>query len=446
MKYFDNLLRLFAVILLGLAGFVSYQEIPVWKLFLVKDFSSLDLSVLLVKEQEKIGEVQFLNGSGFKRKMVEESFFKNLKVKDKVFSGDVVTTDESTRAVITLDDGGVLEIQPQSMVKLEFHRQNDGLLKIAKNSKVQVLTGSVKGTGGSKDLQISDRSGQTLVLNKNSSNVVENKPVVKVAPKVSLEKVKKLNLPQRVVAQEPVITPPVENVKPMEIKPVEETPVAKVQPAVTPTEVIPKAVKRPVVSQPPFMGSVGIQPAKIAGLSNLNSNTYNGEDLRNFFVNLKWEEVPGASGYEVLFFTDKNMTQQWFNVKTENNYYRLNQIFNGQLIYKVKALKGNKLISESKPANLNFNFQGPALKNPKHNTQLDKDETVYFFTWEKTNFTDKYILEISKDAQFSKIVKKESEQNFTQVPLLSGVYYWRVSSKHGNFLSSPSKVNTLYIK
>lgn len=451
MKYLDNFLRVVAIFLLVVSGWVYHQETPVWKLFLVKDFNSLDLSMLLIKDQNDLGLISELKGSGLKRRTVNEGIFNSLRVQDTVFGGDIITTDHSTMAVIKFNDGSVLEIQPGSMVKLDFYMDKSGLLKIAKNPKVEVLSGVVTGTGGTQALTMSNGQGQNLTVAAHATNTVQapvkNKPVTRI----NANQLSKLNLP---VAEEVVPNAPglvKESMVPKPVAPV-LNPVAASPAVVAPTapkaEVIPKAPRK-VASIPPksvILATLDVEPSKIAGLKGLNSNLYQGEDIRTFFVDLKWEEVPAATGYKLEFFLDSGLTNPWFQVETGNNYYKLTQMFSGSIFYQVTALHNQKVIGKTKPQPLSFNYQGPELKNPKSGTQLEAAEGFYYFTWEKTNFTDKYVLEVSKDPQFNKIVKKEVTANFVQMPLLSGVYYWRVSSKLGDVVSKPSKVNTLVIK
>lgn len=449
MKYLERFILFSSLVLILAVSAVMVKDIPVWKLFLVTDIKSLDFSVLISKQTDPLGQVSFMSSSGLKRKTLEEGYFNNLKMRDSVFNGDIITTDAITRAVIKFQDGGELEIQPQSMVKIDFSVYKEGLLSIAKTPKVEVLTGSVKGTGGKKQLEISDLDGKVLPSNGEDLS----KPVVKVFNnKLSSDKVAKLNLPKRSVAQLPPTQP--EPVAPVAIP---TPPVPNPSIKNSPESVLPKVEQFQVVKPqpkkqlpPPLpnpMRQVAMEPHKIAGLSTLKDNTYQGEDLRNFFVDLKWEAYPEATGYVLNFYKDVNKSQLWFSTQTPENHYRLTQIFNGQVFYEVKAVKGSKQIGNSTVQNLNFNYKGPALKNPKTNSQLDAESVNYFFTWEKTNFTDKYILEISKDPSFSqKAYRKTVEQNFVQIPLLKGTYYWRVYSVQGEVTSSSSIVNTLFIK
>jgi hypothetical protein len=442
MKWFNTSLTALAIIGALLVGVVSYKDIPVWKLFLVKDFNSLDFSVLLNKEQNFMGEIESLAGSGLKRRMMNEGVFNKLRLSDQVFNGDIIITDALTKAVVKFKDGSTLVIDPGSMVKLEFHSDKTGLLAIAKTPKVAVLSGSVTGTAGLKDLNITNLQGQSLTVAPAETNKVQVKAKVKPLVKINPERLTKLNLPPP--APKPV--PVVEEIKPIAVAKAEPLPV--VPPVVPPKAVIPKELPRKIASVPATaaLGVLDVEPVKIAGLKGLNSNLYQGEDIRTFFVDLKWEAVQQADGYNVEFFLDSALTKPWFQVQTENNYYRLTQIINGTVYYQVIALHRKKAIGKTKPQALTFNYNGPELKNPKSGSLLSAQEGTYYFTWEKTNFTEKYVLEISKTQDFSKIVKKEVDSNFIQIPLLQGTYYWRVSAMMGQVVSRPSKINVVVIK
>jgi hypothetical protein len=61
-------------------------------------------------------------------------------------------------------------------------------------------------------------------------------------------------------------------------------------------------------------------------------------------------------------------------------------------------------------------------------------------TWQKTNFTDFYELELAQDAAFAKIITKEKlRDNFyvyrSPVP---GKYWWRVRGSSGTTMSPES--------
>lgn len=451
MMWVNRLINALAILIFITAATISYKEIPVWKLFLAKDFSSLDWSILLIKDREPLGQVIKFQGTGLKRKFKDESYFNSLKNHEEVYGGDIVSTDDNSSATIKFSDGSELEIAPQSMVKIDFHAEKEGFLKIVKNPKVEVFSGSVKGVGGQNSLKLSSINGEKLTVDAYSVNVLQaNKPKQSQPVKISAAQVQRLQLPPPPVVPQAI---PVNQIPPSSSPPAvaqQAHPTMTSQAQVAPMEVVPKDPPRKVASIPPhrplLMGRLETTPAKIAGMTNLANNTYQGEDLRNFFVDLKWEEDPSATAYNLELFLDSELKKPWFNVKTGNNYYRLTRMFNGTVYYRVQALHNHKVISETKSTALAFKYQGPELKNPKNKSLLQASEGVYYFTWEKTTFTDKYVIEISKDAAFQKVVKKEVENNFVQLPLIGGTYYWRVRAKQGEILSTPSSVNMVVIK
>lgn len=442
MKWTDKIVLFLATTLGAVALTVQVFDVPMWKVFLFKDFSVLELSSLMNSKSVSLGSVHAISGAGLKRKSEEVGYFSALNVKGNVFNGDVLVTDEHTKAVIKFTDGSQLEIAPQSMVKLDFAKAESGLLSIAKTPKIEVLKGNVFDVGTTKHLSIT----KSPVIAK-----VETKPVLK--NRVSLEQIKKLELPKREIAQaepmkvEPLLEPtPEPEVEPVpEVKPL--PPVVTAPPMPKPIVSIPKPQPKPVVAnKPTVLRQVMLDEPKIAGHKGVVDNVYNGEDLRSFFVDLQWEPYAGATSYTVNFYQDANKQSLWFSAKTQDPSYRLSQMFNGTLYYEVEAHKGQTKIGVSKASPLKFAYAAPELQNPQPNSELDASEMNYFFTWEKKNFTSEYIIEVGKDEKFAKTYKKVVKTNFIQMPLLTGTYYWRVFAKNGDLVSSPSQVYKIVIK
>lgn len=348
----------------------------------------------------------------------------------------MVITDETTKAVIKFNDGSQIEINPQSMIKLEFAKNENGLLSIAKSPKVEVLKGNV-----------SDVGLKQLEITKITKAPTKERRYSDFKTKISHEQIQKLELTKsRSIAQEsnqikeqPLV---VETVKEQVSEPMESvqvTPVASKQ-------IVAPESKPEMKTKPSVLKQVETEKPLIAGLSSLNSNAYNGEDLRTFFVDLSWQPYYQATAYLVKFYQDEKLTNLWFSAKTKENKYRMNQMFNGNLYYVVEAYRGNSKVGASLSKSLTFNYQAPELKNPKNNTVLNSEDMQYLFTWDKKNFTSEYVLEIAKDPSFSSGYKKTVKENFVSVPLLKGTYYWRVFAKNGELLSTSSKINVVTIK
>ena len=88
-----------------------------------------------------------------------------------------------------------------------------------------------------------------------------------------------------------------------------------------------------------------------------------------------------------------------------------------------------------------FDFLPPLPVQPDPGATLSEREITadgILFTWQKTNFTDSYDLQVAKDAQFKGIVVDENlEDNFLIVPSPGpGTYWWRTRS-HSKGVTSP---------
>ena len=79
--------------------------------------------------------------------------------------------------------------------------------------------------------------------------------------------------------------------------------------------------------------------------------------------------------------------------------------------------------------------------------QLASEGNSILLTWQKTNFTDFYQIEIARDAGFSSIFKRvDLKENFYVLKSPpSGTYYWRVRSSAKSAFSAPSEVYSLSV-
>jgi hypothetical protein len=130
-------------------------------------------------------------------------------------------------------------------------------------------------------------------------------------------------------------------------------------------------------------------------------------------------------------------------LKTPEYTFNKNKIFVGQFYYKISAKLKSGFVAVSKAQNFAYSFLAPAQVIPKHNAifsnkSLQTSEGRVLMTWQKTNFTIGYELEICTDEKFTKpyLKKNLNENYFILAQPKPGQYWWRVRS-FSETLSSP---------
>lgn len=432
MGFLEKTIKFISYLVVLFSVSIYYTDTPIWKLFLFKDFNSMDWTVLISKKNKDLGKVQTLVGGGLKRKYEDEGFFSNIKTAELVYQGDTISTDSSTKAVLLFKDGSQLEINPMSMIKLDFNQSDSNFLGISKAPKIEVLQGVVADVG-TKSLTITQAPKEIKEVQITQ---------IPLKTRVPSDQLKDIPLPKREIAS--VQEQPLNNqenteqkAESVEVEPPQNfAPVVEIPPT-------PKVIDSPPPIKPLVkkynLKEVLIEKPLISGTESLSDNNYKGEELRDFFVDISWESIKNAEEYEIEFYTNFHKNEKIFQAKTKENKYRYLQIFNGKLFYVVKAKNQQSILATSKINEVEFNFLPPTLKNPSNFAELDKSSTLFFFTWEKKNFTQEYIFEIAKNGDFSTAYSKTIKNNFIKIPLLSGEYTWRVRSKNGNFVSPASK-------
>src|SRR4051794_6627996 len=91
---------------------IYVSEYPIRKFF-----------VELPEDQQgiSIGKVQTLTGS-VTRESFNDAEFKPLATRDALFSQDTIVSGAQASVILQLDDGGLIELGPNTMVKLNFER------------------------------------------------------------------------------------------------------------------------------------------------------------------------------------------------------------------------------------------------------------------------------------------------------------------------------------
>ena len=124
-----------------------------------------------------------------------------------------------------------------------------------------------------------------------------------------------------------------------------------------------------------------------------------------------------------------------------------------RIFYQIKSSLSNGFEVSSPVQQFIFDFQPPKPVVPEDHAVMSKAELSnegdgILFTWQKTNFTEGYVLEIAKDRQFSnKILEKVQKDNFFVFKAVRpGKYYWRVKGYSRGFFSKTSEPYEMVIE
>ncbi len=186
---------------------------------------------------------------------------------------------------------------------------------------------------------------------------------------------------------------------------------------------------------PQFKGIKLLNPL-VSGES-INSNKLTENLLADFSMKVHWKSYEGARKYYLWFGRSPTSKKSLFEKTVEDPEFIFNKdkILTEQIYYKVTSILDNGFIVSSPIEPLTFNYLPPTLVLPTNNSlikmkSIQKNSNRILLTWQKTNFTPTYEVEVSRDAGFTQIaIKRTLKDNYfilTHPP--HGVYWWRVRS------------------
>lgn len=429
-KTVQNISLAVAGLVLALSVLVYVKKIPLWKLFL-NTSKGVDLSVLS-NQKTVMGKVTKINGQELKRKETDEEMFAQVKELNHIYDQDTFWTDSNTSAELELEDGTIINLQPNTMIILDLSPKKD-LLGLSKAPEIKVVTGEITGNAGTGELKVTD-------TRTNSEQIVSSiQKEIKIKTK---HKATAAKIPMAKLALKPnpnLMAQAAEKIKKLEPNP-PPTPVVEVKPEIKEEPKVERkiAAEKPVVIP---ISRLNTDAAKIGGDKFLVDNNLTSPEKKEFYIDLSWDKHPRARSY-LLKILNPQTKKVLHTYSTPNNFLRVKDLFfNGKVLYEVEALLNEKTVGRAPAQEIAFNYLPPTLNKPQNNVRLVNNFKKVYFTWGKTNFTQKYIIEVSSDASFSKVIKQETTSNFTEIGLNSGKYWWRVRSQNGPLMSDPTKVN-----
>jgi hypothetical protein len=459
----------------------------------------------------QVGLVGASQGS-IRRELDGESEFKPIKASDPLFDDDVVVTGPDGGATLQLDDGSLLELGPDSMVRLHFTSKLS-LGGISRAAAIDVVTGSVKSRPSRGQPAVAIPVRRTL----------RPAPIPRLTPSPKPAPVAVAPPPAPSPSPSPSPTPTVDPYKLERVELISpkdgvrlslpshparlELPVAfdwSARPAGKPVQItlyklgpgrrrtqlyrsvaatdaegrgratvvvkspgkyewelrdgqgrpLAEPPKARFALEPEFEGIDPIEP--LIGGKAVSSSRLSGSLLNDFDITLRWKPYPGATRYRVIVRSRRNDAKgPTLERMVTGPSFRFShgQVFSGQFYYQIKAEARNGFIARSELKPFVFSFLAPAPTMPADRSvidaeQLEQENDSVLMTWQKTNFTDWYEIQLSTEPDFKKILRQQRQrENFyvfkSPAP---GRYFWRVRSSSKDIVSPFSRAYELTIK
>jgi hypothetical protein len=442
-----------------------------------------------------VGRVSLLQG-GLRRQFSGEAEFKGIDRDESLYDEDTLVTGPDSTATLVLDDGSTIELAPNTMVRLHFLTRLT-LGGISRAASVDVVAGDIKNKGSDDTRLVVHKAARPIVVAKvipvpkpppppiDPEQLIAVKKVDLIAPRQGTQ----LALDKGTqVLEKPVsftwhVTPPNRAVEVTLFK------LASRAPGAPRTEVFRQVVAdkdgqgtvdwklsspgyyewqlrdskgKPIPGarrssalfwlDPDFEGIDPLEP--LVGGEALSSSKLNGRQLKNFDITLRWKPFPGADKYRIAIRTRPTDPRPVLEktVAQPQYLFNKNKVYNGEIYYQIQSSLRSGFVAHSPVKPFVFSFLAPVPVTPLNHARISADELAnegdsVLITWQKTNFTDYYDLEIAKDPDFKAMaVKERLKENFyvfrSPPPAR---YYWRVRSSTQQVISPYSTAYDLEI-
>lgn len=170
----------------------------------------------------------------------------------------------------------------------------------------------------------------------------------------------------------------------------------------------------------------------------IKTNLYQGEPLRAADLTLRWASFGGSGKYmvDLLDMVGSRVPFQRREAESETLTIGQEQVSKWNFHYRVLTAYTGGFVAVSKPVPFRFEIVAPVAVFPPPQAELSlaqlkkTDRGGLMLTWERTYFSDAYLIEVSQDPGFSRAeVAKTVKHNFiTLKGLKPGRYHWRVKA------------------
>jgi hypothetical protein len=175
----------------------------------------------------------------------------------------------------------------------------------------------------------------------------------------------------------------------------------------------------------------------LVGGKKIASSALQDKLMKDFDIVFKWNKFPGVKKYKIAVLANEKASKPLLEREIEESEYHFNKgkVYQGKVFFKVSAELENGFVVESELKPFVFNFLPPILVIPENKTIIAMGSIKgvgkgILITWQKTNFTENYEIEIAEDQEFktSALKKKLVENYLIFKPEKPGKYWWRVRS------------------
>ncbi|MBI4925113.1 MAG: hypothetical protein HY843_04240 [Bdellovibrio sp.] len=398
---------------------------------------SLRKYILGWEEEQGITQVGKLGDkSGLvRRQLNQEIEFRSIEKTEDLFNFDTIVTNPNGAATVTLNDGGSIELGPNTMVRLSFESKLS-LQGISRAATILVVVGKV--TGQAKDMKIELKSRDkviSLTKDRQSKMEVSEAPLIKAKPELALLTTAVAPPPPVSAGVEIKLLTPKEGEmlhisKDTQIleKKVELT--WKIEPSSVSKQLlvlsrvektengelkIQEIYKKQVTSDeqgsgqetlsikspggyrwelkqsdgtlfqeknyfsgfkinPEFEGIEVLSP--LVGGQLIQSNKYLGAGKKTFDITLQWKPYKDAKNYNIQIIDSPKANKKILEKTADKASYSFNKgkIISGKIYYKISTKLPSGFIASSSPTEFNFNFLPPILVKPLDKAIMQKKD------------------------------------------------------------------------
>jgi hypothetical protein len=419
-----------------------------------------------------------------RRRGEDELAFSTSHSGDPVFVGDTIITGKDSSTKINLSDGSILEIGPESMIKISPVR-TFSFKGIEKKFNVTVQAGAIKAKVEGEAAPIVFQSLTGEVLKEISPPVRQPEeplttPAITTAlPVATIEEPKPLAADFVEITAPPPVEIPAsrESPSPGAVLPVQnnlsEAPAApsklppltqavsrqpetgkmitdflstlKPEPLEVKTEPLPPAAEeRPLLSK--FMAP--LQPVPDLEVTPLPAKPLISDeaDMRDQQFIFKWKD--GGFRVKLPYSLKIEHGSETLSFETNNTEYRWNLPLEaeGKIRWWVEAMlrEGDKI--QSKPQESSWKLPTPILASPGNKLELPEfylkgESHEILLTWKQMQICKSFELNVSKTEDFKEVIFKVStKRNFQTFPVQKpGKYFWRVGCNYTEQFKAFSK-------
>lgn len=388
----------------------------------------------------KVGKLGTHQGS-VQRQMQNSTEFNRIQKEADLYNHDTVMTSSSGGATLLLDDGATIELGPDTLIKLQFE-----------TGQIEVFAGVATGKGGKVGVKRmnSNAADEKAFAAPASDQIQQTQPPLGAT--LSLQDLREPL--QRAVKLE-WTTKVNDAVLELVLRKLPSSP------AEAPEEII-----RRVISARGGLGSALVSIRKPGAyeweLNDARGKSLKGGTVRSEFtlasefqaievlpptaaqdVTLRWKPLPSVSRYWVRVSGSRSMKKPALEreVRDEQFSFSLQTVPLRKVYYQISSPLSGGFVATSRIQPFAFSFVAPALVFPQDKAVFSRralaaNDNSILMTWQKTELTQSYEIQISSEPQFRKpLLSKPLTDNFYLLKSKQmGRFWWRVRSlaKDGN--------------